>query len=431
MNELSASSILIFGALSLSTLVPTYLSLKVGGKSFLPFFNYGLSVWIFLVVGILFYNTRIDEFHSASFAYSLLILLANIPVFFGLAISLLVKSSFKDRRSNLMGYKNNLIPFIFFVLLAIFLGVTNYSLANGLPPLWSAIFSSGSFSSFGSSSEIYAIRTSSTYTESFGDSQIFFLSLPVLAFIACYMSYLRGEVHCKTLVILFLFMAFVSSAFMHKASLAIYVPAAFFTYIYLRNITFKLFVLFSLIVFVVLLLGFVFYYSNQNYSTLLQMLGFRVFGSYAFNTQFALEFFPDRLDYLNGWSMIKVFGFGGGGGNLPGLIMTTVYGVDSGNASLSSFGHWYANFGWSGVIVVVVLITLWLFALSVVHRYIRKNSILVVVWLYFVVSTMDFARTDFFSAIGMKDLLGFTIFIFVYFIIKGSAGRKSLSRTNC
>lgn len=417
MTQIDPAAYLSFLTLSILAILPTFFSFKIGGRAFLPFTIYGLSIFIFLIVGILSFNSRLNEYHPVSHSYITLILFSLFPVYFGSTLAILKNKNIKYEtfKNNKSQESHNL----FMLNLCIFItaGIIFYCWSYGLPSLWKIILSNKDNLKL-SISEIYAMRTAATSADSFSYAKLFFFSLPLVLFISSFYLLSKKSISTTLFILTALFSALLSSAFMHKAALAIYVPAAFSVFIYIKGLDILKATIFGAITCIFLVAGFSFYYQGQPIVRIFELLSFRIFGSYSFNTQFALDIFPNKMEYLWGWSMINPLGIGGGGGNLPEAIMKTAYGAESGNASLSTFGHWYANFGWFGVGLSTLLVTSWLSLLTFIHRMVKKEFILLVLWIYFSVSVLDFARMEFFTAIGLRDLFIALVFSFLYLALK-------------
>lgn len=417
MSTISLGAYLGCAGLSIASLFPAFFTLIKGGRAFLPFFVYGVSIWVFLIIGVLAYNERLGIYHPFTHEYFLVLIFAVFPLYFGGILACGSKSGksipvLESERCQTISY---FVPLG--IALVIFLGVISYVSKSGLPPLWK-IFYSGQGLSGLSGNEIYFLRKEATYTEDFSDSSFFFFSLPFVLFICSYYLYLKKNMTFSVFSLVVFYVFVVGSAFMHKAALAVFFMSAIFVYIYLFG--FKASRVFGISAGLVgfLFLGFFLYYQDEGVSYLFELIIYRIVGSYSFNTQFALDLFSDPDEFLWGWSMIRPMGIGGGGGNLPGLIMEKVYGIEDGNASLSTFGHWYANFGWLGVALCTFLVTVWLCFLAFSHKFFKTHLLTLVVWLYFSISVLDFTRMEFFAAIGLKDLFFAMLAVFVFYFLR-------------
>lgn len=385
-----------FISLSLVVLTPCFYVFFRSGKAYLPFIVYGVSIWVFLVAGVLAYNSRLGLYHPANLSYWGVIILASVPVYLAMLIPKALSATQKFETGEPNG--NYSVKLLFVIAAIIASGVAIYCLQSGLPPLWKMILS-GSMSDL-SGALMYDIRNEATGADSFGNAKTIFLVMPSFLFLLSFYYFVNKKISIYLFSLILFVCVLLSSAFLHKKGLALYVPMMILVYVYVKGFSIRKTFYGMALLTASLILGFIFFYQGMTIDQVLDLLIFRVFGSYSFNTMFALNLFPEPQEYLWGKTMITFVG--GGGENLPGLIMYQVYGV-LGNASLSTFGHWYANFGWVGVVFVTSLITLWLFFLSYMHRYAKRVPFYSAIWLYFSVSSMDFATTEFFSAIGLKD----------------------------
>ena len=417
MNSISLGAYVGCAGLSIASLFPAFFTLIKGGRAFLPFFIYGVSVWVFLIVGVLAYNKRLGVYHPFTSEYFLLLIFSIFPLYIGGILACGSKSG-KSMHYSEAHKSLSLSYFVPFGLgLAIFLGVMDYVSKYGLPPLWKLLYAGQGLSGL-SGNEIYSLRKEATYTDYFSDSSFFFFSLPFVLFICSYYLYLKKEISSFVFSLISFFVFVVGSAFMHKAALAVFFLSAIFVYIYVFG--FKAGRVFGIFMGLMcfLFLGFFLYYQEEGAYYLFDLIIYRIVGSYSFNTQFALDLFSAPDEFLWGWSMINPMGVGGGGGNLPGLIMERVYGIEDGNASLSTFGHWYANFGWLGVALCTFFVTIWLCFLVFSHKFLKMHLLTLVVWLYFAISVLDFSRMEFFAAIGVKDLFFAMLAVCVFYFLR-------------
>lgn len=387
-------------------LLPLMLMTKARKRYFVPFIIYGISVLVFLILGLPLSNERLGVGHPYSLEYFMLIFVALTPLYLGLMLYFV--NGFVSRRERHCAALTDLD-----VLLGVlFAGIILYAAIVELPPLWSLIRDGKSLALM-SGGDIYALRGASTNAATFGLAKLIFFAVPMLLFIFAWNLHAGGRpLSFRRLFFISLLCPLVSLSFLHKAALASYVPALFMVYLYYNKISLVKSVVLGAAGFVLLALLFGFYYSGESYSRLLNLILFRVFGSYSFNTQFALDLFPAEISFLQGWSMVSFLGLGGGG-NLPAMVMGNVYG-SAGNASLSVYGHWYANYGWLGVQCVALFVFVWLTGLAAAHKYMQGDHLLMALWLFCCARTLEFSRMDFLPAIGVENLVYIVVFITIY-----------------
>ena len=157
-----------------------------------------------------------------------------------------------------------------------------------------------------------------------------------------------------------------SVSFLHKTFLIYIIAAlALVSFIMRNSLPVKSLLKYSVVTMVPLFLLYFTYtgfaFESSLFGYIGEMIFHRMFEVYAWGGAIAVDLFPEKISFLNGRSIINVFGvFNYEQVNLADLIYPYIYGElgGTGSAPLPAIFESYANFGWLGVLLSFVIIGL-------------------------------------------------------------------------
>jgi len=411
---MSLSETLYYILANVIVLVPGLYLLAKRGVIFIPLLFYIFFVWLFLVAGIPL-ASKVSVLGGYSFSYSVRYIGVLLALVLPAVVFCMIAKG-RERKSHYLAMLNEKGSLSFFYCLWVVsvCGVSIYTLLFGPPPLFDSLSLSGS------SSEIYSLRMSITYGESYRRYDVFFILIPGVATLLGAYLYKRKILSIwafGTSVVLYCLLSF---SFLHKSHVVVFVLSIFVVfYFFSRKTIVRSFLAPFIVSLGLLLASYIFYIGTNSYSLgdLLMMIFQRVLVPYIVSLDFVLNNFGSEIPFLMGASFPNPRGiFDIETVYLSNLLMNLIAGKAEGTIPAPSVGFLYANFGIFGVFInSMIVFSYFLLLYFVVKKF--RSPIGFVIWSYLSVSTFNFSVRDPFGVIDMWVVIILIMFLFWKMII--------------
>ncbi len=408
--------------LNCAVLTPICLMMRyVRNAAFLPVLIYGVSLWVFLILGIPLQSNKFDRTIHCGLEYFLVILAVCVPLYafavLGMFRRVFPRVSIEIDLCNKARANAAMTTYIALWLM-ILCGVLAYIINVGKPP----IFDMSIIDIIGDAQDLKDVRKAYTYNPEFRTYKVFFYSMPLLVVIVGDYLHLRGKIGSIGNIISILGSMILTIAFLHKQGPAYIIIELLLLRMLLKKIKARSFLIAISLVAASILGMFIFFYGLDNrfsFADILMMLVRRVFSSYSFNLEFGLERFPSDFSFFYGTTLpnpADIFNFTQV--DLSAFTMWYLYGNLLGNAPMPAAGEFYVNFGFTGVLIFVFLVFLWLSFLVYSFQFVRHNVFLLCAWIVLSLRVISCNQQSFFSATDFKMIALGIIFTGInYFIL--------------
>jgi len=196
----------------------------------------------------------------------------------------------------------------------------------------------------------------------------------------------------------------------------------FITRLLLKEMSIKLlffyFVLFLMVIFALLSLYYLDKSPSEVFTSLFDYLVMRILVDYTMTHAYVLNIFPDLHDYFYGLT------FGNPGNIFPftsislsHFINVWVYGVVA-NCSVPSFSEGYANFGFLGFLIILLIMFFQIIIFQIIFKYLPVNVFVISLYIFFSVNMLNYAISSIENVFPLELILIFSILFFVYYIIQ-------------
>ena len=404
----------------------------------LPPFVAFLGIYIFNIIGSL-EVIKNNNLFSWRYYFSLLTIILMFYLFYLFIFIFGKKLYINWRRLNIKaGYSQNIgAILLLFWAFSIFMFYVYYK-KNGLP----AIFNISLFDY----NDIYKIRAakSTNLAEGMHWYRLAFSTIPSFIFVYTFIL-MRLKSSRKLKAIFFLnlpIVLFFSSLTLHKkpfAYLILYMLIIEFS-INKRKIGFKKLFIYFIGIFGCIAMMLRIYLLNRDIVEVITILPKyfynRICVAYTVAHAHILSIFPEKHDFFYGATLGnpgQIFPYSPV--NLSQFLEYWVYGR-LGNYSSPSFSQGYANFGLTGIIVIVLVMFLQIIMLQIIFKKCPQNSLFLSIYVLIIPKMLEYSHTSIQGAIGNIFILFAIMTIFLVYVSNDflkylGDSNNLISRANC
>lgn len=405
--------------------IPLFLLCRRFSISSLPSVIYGLGVWIYLIIGLPFYDSPSgNEVWMTRYFFALISAVAPLWI----ALIILPKRNISTDTIELALYSAkdsvNLFYFLWlFLLLLVFISPK---------PILFNMFVEGTSDSIGRSKSLIEIRKAGTSESSFSDVKILYYFFPMILALYGHLLFRRKELGIILNSLSILVALTLSIQFLHKSPMVMLIAKLFLIHYLMKG--FSIVRLLGLIAIGSLaILGAYFFYTGYLNLQLLGNILNRISVVYIETLNYGLSL--ESVNFFWGTTFpnpMHIFPYDPI--QLGRIVFDAVYGAGrNGNAPTAALGEGYINFGWVGVVVISACISLWLAILTLSCRIALKHPLGFAIWVYLAFSVNGFSRTSFFSVLDPKIvvlIITLIILLWVHNAFKGAIRNGSRHRRN-
>lgn len=398
----------------------------------LPPFVAFIGIYVFNIIGSI-EVIRDERLFSYMYFYSLLIIIVLFYLFYMVVFSFKSKL-YIDWRSIHLGHINSIIPLFVMLWAYSFFMFFLYYQRHGLPALFHV--------SLFQYTDIYALRAkgSTSLPEGMHWYRFAFNTIPSFIFVYTYI--LKRLKPTRRTRIAFYFNAVLVlvfySLYLYKAPyiyLILYILLVLF-FLKGKNLGIKKMVGYMALGMGTIIVMLRLYLLNRGFMDVLKLTSYflyrRICIVYTKAHAYMIQIFPDQHDFFYGRT------FGNPGHilpyepvNLSQFLGNWVHGILQ-NYSAPSFSQGYANFGWLGFILVILVMFFQIILLQIIFKKCPKNPLFLALYVLIIPRMLGYGNQSIQAIIGEILILFSIVLVFAYYFLRDisiSLGKgKSVAR---